>query len=265
MFKWSRQYSLNTGLIVVGLLAILSSGASLFASRILVERMAVLAIGDSGQISDSQALRVSGLRVISDGASALLTGDESHARAARSGGAVLRVQVGRLRARIPAPEGRALVEHIRVAERDYREALELGLRAPDGQPGVTARAVVGARGLALEQALDSLVAHLEPAAAGGLVATRASVRRTHEVFNLITSISICVAVILVVVLVFAINRTYREEAGKRLVAEEGQTRTTAALLDAKAAGHRKDEFLATVSLLAIPHHPAIAAVLPVME
>ena len=43
MTRWSHQQKLNTGLIVIGLLAVLSSGASLIASTVLVRNMAALA------------------------------------------------------------------------------------------------------------------------------------------------------------------------------------------------------------------------------
>jgi CheY-like chemotaxis protein len=52
---------------------------------------------------------------------------------------------------------------------------------------------------------------------------------------------------LCVVLILLINRTSRKQTSARVLAEEGQTRATAALREAKAASQLKDEFLATVS------------------
>ena len=247
MAKWSHQYTLNTGLIVIGLLAILSSGASLFASKALVQGMAELAIGEVRDLADSQALRLAGLREVSDASAALLTGDERDARAARSRSEAVRVRIGRLERQVVDPQGRVLVARIGTLERDYREAMEQALRAPRGGAGRSAIAALGARGQALQQALDGFVAHMEPAAVGGLESTRASVKHTQGFFNLIISVSIALAVILCVMLIVLINRTYREQTSARLLAEEGQSRTTAALREEKAASHLKDEFLATVS------------------
>ncbi len=247
MPKWSHQHTLNTGLIVIGLLAIMSSGASLFASKVLVQQMAALAIGEVRDLADSQKLRLVGLREVSDASASLLTGEAQYARAARAGSAAMRGRVARLKTQLADIEGRSLVGRIEAAERDYQEAFELALRTPRGQPAFSATAAVGSHGLAFEQALDALVAHMEPAAVGGLKATRASVDRTQMVFNLITTVSIALAVILVVMLIFLINRAYREQTSARILAEEGQTRTTVALEEAKEASHLKDEFLATVS------------------
>jgi signal transduction histidine kinase/ActR/RegA family two-component response regulator len=247
MAKLSYRLTLNSGLVVIALLAILSSGASLLASKILVQRTAALAIGEVRDLADSQALRLIGVREVADARAYLLTAEEQYAQAARSGSAALRARVARLKARIEDREGRSLIDRIQMVERDYQEAFELALRAPGGRRVVSAPATVMSRGLVLEQALDALVAHLELAAAGELRATRAAVARTRTMFDLITSVSIALAVILCVVLILLINRTSRKQTSARVLAEEGQTRATAALREAKAASQLKDEFLATVS------------------
>ncbi|OGF22911.1 MAG: hypothetical protein A2V63_09515 [Candidatus Eisenbacteria bacterium RBG_19FT_COMBO_70_11] len=247
MAKWAHQHTLNAGLVLIGLLAILSSGASLFTSRVLVQNMATIAIGEVHALADSRALLLVGLREVSDGSAALLTGEEQFSRAERSGSTAVRDRVARLKTQIADDKGRSLVDRIQTAERDYQEAFEQALRAPGGRPALSATAAVGTRGRALEQALDALVAHMEPAISGGLAATRASVKQTQTAFDLITAVSITLAVILCVLLIVLINRTYRERASERILAEEGQTRTSVALREAEAAGHLKDEFLATVS------------------
>ncbi len=247
MAKWSHQHTLNSGLIVIGLLAILSSGASLFASNILVQNMAGLAIGEVRDLADCQTLRLIGLREVSDASASLLTGQPQYARGARSAGTLVRDQVGRLRSQIIDPGARSVLDRVERAERAYQLAFEQALQAPAGRSAVSASEAMGSRGQALEAALDALVAHMEPATGGGLSTTRTSVKRTQAIFNLITSISISLAVILCIMLIVIINRTYREESSARMLAEEGQTRTTAALREEKAASHLKDEFLATVS------------------
>jgi signal transduction histidine kinase/ActR/RegA family two-component response regulator len=246
MARWSIQQKLNTGLIVIGILAILSSGASLIASKILIQDMATLAVHEVRDLADSQALRLIGLQEISDAGASLLTGDEQYARAARSRSATVRDRVARLAPQMADREGRLLLGRVEVAEREYREAFENALAPPAGRREL-ATAAAGSRGAALEQALDALVAHMEPAAVGGLAATKASVERTQTIFNIITTVSISLAVILLVMLIFVINRTRHEQTSARTLAEEGQTRTTAALDEAKATIQLKDQFLATVS------------------
>jgi signal transduction histidine kinase/ActR/RegA family two-component response regulator len=244
MPKWSRQYTLRTGLIVIGLLAILSSVASMFASGALVQEMAVLGTQEVRDLSDSKTLQLLGIREVSDANAAVLTGEPQYARAARAGSAALRDRLARLQARTAGAETRVMMDRVQVAERSFQEALEQALRATGGPETA---ATVRSRGQVLEQALDGFVTHMEPAAAGGLETARASVRRTRTGFALITSVSIVLTLILCGMLFVLINRTYREQIGVRRLAEKERTSTAAALQEEKAASHLKDEFLATVS------------------
>ena len=249
MPRWSQQHTLTTGLIVIGLLAILSSCASLFASKFLVQDMAALAVGEVRDLSHTEALRLTGLREIAAANAALLTADEGFAREARSRSTALREQSARLQARIADRQGLAGVTRVQAAEAELMDSFESAMRVSRGRrPAAEAyAATVGARALEMQQALDALVVLMEPAAVGGLETTRTSVKRTQTAFNLITSVSIALVVLLCLMLIVVINRTYREQASARVLAEEGQTRTTAALHEARAASQLKDEFLATVS------------------
>jgi len=69
----------------------------LFASKILVQEMTALAPGEIRDRADSQALRLIGLREVSDASAALLTGEEQYARAARLGSATVRDRVALLK------------------------------------------------------------------------------------------------------------------------------------------------------------------------
>jgi signal transduction histidine kinase/CheY-like chemotaxis protein len=247
MARWSARYKLNAGLIVVGFLLILSSGASLIASNALIQSSSVNARPAGSNLSGSETLRLAGLREISDAGASLLTGDERYARAARSGSAMLRERAVRLATEIADPEGRSLVGRVQAAERDYLETFEHAMSAPPGRPEVLATAAVGSRGAALEQALDALVAHVEHGSAGGVGATTPSVKRTLTIFNVVTNVSIALAALLCGMLVFVVNRFHREQVYERSVAQEGQARTSTALDEAKATIHLKDQFLATVS------------------
>jgi signal transduction histidine kinase/ActR/RegA family two-component response regulator len=247
MRRWSRQHTLNGGLIAIGLLAILSSGASVFASRVLIRDMAKLAAEQGRDSSPYQVLRLAGLREISAGSRALLTGEAQHARAAAAMTANLSDQVVHLQALTTDPEVRSLLERVERANLDYQQACEDALRALPGQPSAFATALMGSRGLALEQSLDALVVRIEPPVAVPEGVTRGRVQRTQAVFNAITALSIVVAVILCMMMIVVINRNYRDQASAGVRAEEGRTRITADLNEAKAANQLKDEFLATVS------------------
>lgn len=247
MWKWSYQQTLNTGLIVIGLLAIVSSGASLFASKILVQEMATVALAEVQDRSGSQALRVDGFRAVSDAGASLLTGEESYARAARSGSAAVRQRATQMRAQIVDVEGRSMIDRILVVEREFQESFERARRAAPGPRANLAAAASASRGRALQLALDSLVDHMEPAATGGLTATQSSIDRTQTVFNVVTTVSIFLALLLCAMLILLINRSDREQTTARVLAQEGQTRTTVELKEERAASQLKDEFLATVS------------------
>jgi signal transduction histidine kinase/ActR/RegA family two-component response regulator len=244
---WTRQHTLNTGLIVIGLLAILSSGASLFASRVLIRDMAKLTAEQGRGRSPYQAARLAGLREISAVSAALLTREAQDARAAGALSANLRDQVARLRTQTKDPEIWAFLDRVAHADGEYQQAFDDALRSPAGQLSASASALVGSRGLALEQSLDALVARVEPPQPVVSGVTREWVDRTQSVFNVITAASIALAVILCLILIVVINRNYRDEASARVRAEEGQSRVTADLNEAKAANQLKDQFLATVS------------------
>jgi len=247
MRRWSRQHTLNTGLIVIGLLAILSSGASLFASRVLIRDMAELTAEQGRDSRPHLAVRITGLREISAVSAALLTGSAQDARAAGAVSANLREQVARLRAQKTDPEIAPFLDTVERADREYQAAFESALRSPPGQPSASATALVGTRGLALERSLDALVARIEPPGTAATGLTRQWVKRTQAVFNAITAVSIVVAVILCLILIVVTNRNYSEQKTAQVRAEEGTTQITADLNEAKAANQLKDQFLATVS------------------
>ncbi|HET9952647.1 MAG TPA: hybrid sensor histidine kinase/response regulator, partial [Candidatus Eisenbacteria bacterium] len=245
MWKWSRQHTLNSGLIVIALLAILSSGASLFASRLLVRDMAALTAGSANAQGEQNALRLTGLREVSNASASLLTGDEQYARASRSNGAELRGRLHRLRTRTLDDESRLFITRAEAAERAHQEAFEAALRAPAGRLAA-ATAASASRGAALIESLDSLTSHMQPPTISN-AAERSAAERTQAFFKVVTAVSILVALLLCAMLIFIINRSYREQTDVRLLAEEGQTRSAEALEEERAASHLKDEFLATVS------------------
>jgi len=247
MRRWSRQHTLNAGLVVIGLLAILSVGTSLFASKVLIRNMARLTAEEERGPDPLQVVRLTGLREISAVSLALLTGQPQYARAAGALSANLRDEVARRRTQTTDPEIGSLLDRVERADGDYQQAFEDALRDLPRQPSTSSTALVGSRGLALEQSLDALTSRIAPPVAGAPGVTRAWVSRTQAMFSAITTVSIAVAVILCLILIVVVNRSYRENASARARSEEGQSRITIDLNEAKAANQQKDQFLATVS------------------
>jgi len=242
MRKWSQQLTLNVGLVVIGLLAIVSSGAFLVASKYLARDLAVLSIGGATNVPDSRTLRLAGLQELSSASTALLTGEARYAQAARSWSSEVRAGLARLQTQIADPEGRFLVGRVRATERDYRQAFDEAASSSGG-PDL---AVVATRGQVFEQALNDLETHTAPAASA-LATARASMGRTQTVLNAVATVSIVVALILCTLILLVINRNYGEQSSERLTAARGQSKTTADLNEAKAAIQLKDRFLATIS------------------
>jgi len=242
MRRWSQQFTLNVGLIVIGLLAVVSSGASLVASKYLAHDMAAIAVDGAHNVSDSRTLRLSGLHEIADASTALLTGEARYARAARSWSSAVRAGAARLQTKIADPEGRFLVGRVQATERDYQQAFDEAASSSGG-PSVAAVATLGQ---VFDQALNDLETHMAPAAVG-IATARASMRRAQAVLNGVAAGSIVLALILCVMILIALNRSYSEQSSARDTAAQGQTKTTADLNEARVAIQVKDRFLATIS------------------
>lgn len=242
MRRWSQQFTLNVGLIVIGLLAVVSSGASLVASKYLAHDMAAIAVDGAHNVSDSRTLRLSGLHEIADASTALLTGEARYARAARSWSLAVRAGAARLQTRIADPEGRFLVGRVQATERDYQQAFDEAASSSGG-PSVAAVATLGQ---VFDQALNDLETHMAPAAVG-IATARASMRRAQAVLNGVAAGSIVLALILCVMILIVLNRSYSEQSSARDTAAQGQTKTTADLNEARVAIQVKDRFLATIS------------------
>jgi signal transduction histidine kinase/ActR/RegA family two-component response regulator len=241
MRRWSQQFTLNVGLIVIGLLAVVSSGASLVASKYLAHDMAAIAVDGAHNVSDSRTLRLAGLHEIADASTALLTGEARYARAARSWSSAVRAGAARLQTRID-PEGRFLVGRVQATERDYQQAFD---EAASSSGGPSA-AAVATLGQVFDQALNDLETHMAPAAVG-IATARSSMRRAQAVLNGVAAGSIVLALILCVMILIVLNRSYREQSSARDAAAQGQTKTTADLNEARVAIQVKDRFLATIS------------------
>src|SRR3970282_97109 len=122
--EWSFQRKLISGVIVICLLAIVSSAASLVASRMLVASVETAATEEVTVLEDARDLQRIGVTYIANVHDFVLAGGEGRASAAKAGSALLRDQAGRLKARITNPEGRSRLDEILAAERAHHDAFE---------------------------------------------------------------------------------------------------------------------------------------------
>ncbi len=250
MPEWSFQRKLISGVIVICLLAIVSSGTSLVASRMLIASVETASTGESRDLADARALQLIGVRYVADARDCLLAGGREFASAARDGSALLRGRAGLLRARITNPEDRALLDEILAAERTHQDAFERALVTPGFRGGSSAASgteVLRDAGDLIDRSLTALVAHLEAARVARLEAARTAVSRARILLSVITVATVLLMALLCLLLIAALNRSYRQQTIARKLAERGQSQARTSLSEVEEASHLKDEFLATVS------------------
>ena len=229
---------------MICLLAIVSSAASLVASRMLVASVETAATAEVTVLEDARDLQRIGVTYIANVHDFVLAGGEGRASAAKAGSALLRDQAGRLKARITNPEGRSRLDEILAAERAHHDAFERDLAGSSAARGADAVSVLATR---LDRSLTALVAHLEAARASRLEAARTAVSRARILLSIITIATLLLMAMLCLLLIVVLNRSYRQQTIARKLAERGQNRARTSLSEVEEASHLKDEFLATVS------------------
>jgi len=247
---WSFQRKLATGVILICVLAILTSVVSLLTSRSLIVNMAKTATGEGKDLADARALQLIGLKNIADVHACLLTGGREYAPAARAGSAMARDLVGRLTKQIKDPEGRALLDSVLVAESAHADAFARALAVPSGGKGsfeALYSEPVFASSAQYDGALAALVEHCESARLRNLAPARAAVDRAETLLIAFSVAIIILMVLLCLVLSVALARSYGEQTTALTLAESGHTQARVTLSEVEAIGHLKDEFLATVS------------------
>jgi signal transduction histidine kinase/ActR/RegA family two-component response regulator len=247
--EWSFQRKLITGVIGVCLLAILTSSACMFASRMLIANMDNVATGQGQSLADARALQLVGVTNIADARACLLTDGRQFAPAVRAGSAQVRDLVSRLQAQTADPEDRSLLDAVLDAERAHQEAFVDALTAPDAR-GATMGPypdAVLARATQFDRALAALVSHMESARLRSLAPARVAMSRAETLLMAITVATVLLLVLLCLLLITGLNRSYGRQMTARTLAEHGQSEARATLTQVEAASHLKDEFLATVS------------------
>jgi len=248
--EWSFQRKLISGVIGICLLAILTSSASLFASRVLIASMSKVTAGDGEDLADARALQIIGVRNIANVQACLLTGGKAYAPAARAGSSLIRSLVADLRTRMTDPTARAILDRILTSEAAHQDAFARALTlsaTSQGSPTALDPGQVQLRGQQLDRALSGLVTRLESAKLRDAGSSRKDVNRAETLMVTITIGTILLLVVLCLLLIAALNRSYSLQTTARTVAERGQTAVRVTLSEVEAASHLKDEFLATVS------------------
>jgi signal transduction histidine kinase/ActR/RegA family two-component response regulator len=245
--EWSFQRRLITGVIVVCLLAIVTSGATLLVSQTLVTNMGQMATVEGQDLADARALQLAGVKKIADVRACLLTDGRDSRPAVAAGSALVQDLVARLLARTTDRKGRSLLDGVAAAERAHQDAFELVIAHPQGSPAARYPGPVLARAEQLDQALEALVTHAEAAGTRGLAPSQAATSRAQTLLTVITTATLMLLALLCVMLIVGLNRSYGRQLTARGLAEHGQTEAKTALSQSEAAGHLKDEFLATVS------------------
>jgi len=241
---------LITGIIVICLLAILTSVASLVASRLLIANMTNVATGEGRDLADARALQLVVMKDIADVHSCLLTGGTEFAPAANAGSSMVRDLVAQLQTRLTGTEDLALLDHVPVTDRAPQAAFARALSLSGvavGDAGAAYREQVLASGVQLEQATTALVTHIESARLRNLAGARAAVGRSQSIVMGIAIVTVVLLVLLCLLIIAGLDRSYRRQTTARTLAEHGQTEARATLSEVEAASHLKDEFLATVS------------------
>jgi signal transduction histidine kinase len=248
--QWSFQRKLTTGVILICVLAILTSVIALLTSRSLIVNMARVATGEGQDLADARALQLIELKNIADVHACLLTEAREFSPAARAGSVLARDLVGRLTGQIDDLEGRALLDNVRVTESAHADAFARALAVSGPRTG-TFEALFSEPVLTsssrYDQALAALVEHCVSARLRNLAPARAAVDRAETLLVVFSGAIILLMVLLCMILSIALRRSSGEQTIARTVAESGQTEAREAMSELEVIGHLKDEFLATVS------------------
>ncbi len=250
MSEWSFQRKLTTGVILICMLAILTSVISLFASRNLITSIGTVATGEGQDLAAARALQLVGTKNIADTHACLLTGGTAYAAAARAGSVLARDLIGRLRARTTDSNGRALLDSVLFAQRAHEaafvQALPLAERVSGSSQSRYPESVLSSSAR-YDASLAELATYFASASDRNLGPARSDVARAEALLMGISLVMILLMVLLCVILSTVLTRSYKQQLQARALAEHRQTETQSALSGVEAASHLKDEFLATVS------------------
>lgn len=253
MAEWSFQRKLISGVLLVCILAVLTSLATLISARILVGNMTRVSSGEGYDLAQARAIQIAGNRTIANAHACLLTGGAKFAPATREGSRRVREQALALLGHVAA-ERKAGVAAVLETEQQHHEAFERALADLSAVrvSSVALRAgahldSVLALGVRFDQALVEMVADCEAARGRSVLPARRAVNRAQTVMVAVNIVTVALLVMLCLVLVAVLNHSYQQQTVARRAAEHGQSQARESLTVAEAASQLKDEFLATVS------------------
>jgi signal transduction histidine kinase/ActR/RegA family two-component response regulator len=236
--------------IVICLMAIATSVTSLLASRMLVADLSQTSVLDGRDLWDARELQLAGRKNVADVRVCLLSHGTRFVADVEAGQTQVRSLLERLQSRTKDPTARTLLGRIVEAEA-AREAAFAGVlndfRVPQGKRTTPDVEAVQSRDDAFDQALTAFVVRVEGERLVLLAQSRVTAERTEAVLSWISIATILLLVLLCLMLIAALGRSYRKQQTARVVAEHGQTEARATLSSVEAASHLKDQFLATVS------------------
>jgi signal transduction histidine kinase/ActR/RegA family two-component response regulator len=241
--EWSFQRKLITGVVLICMLVVLTSAASMIISRVLFANIARVTTSDGRDPSESRALQLACARSAVTVHACLVNGGSDCVPVVRAGSARIRDLVTRLQVRVARRDGRLLLDGVLTAERAHQEAFTRTL-ALSGTARTAEIEAVRLWGAELEAAVAAFVAHMEVA---NLATTREAVNDAEFLMIVITVVTIMLLALLCVILIVGLDRSYRRQMTARTRAELGQSVARTSLSEAETASRLKDEFLATVS------------------
>lgn len=250
MGEWSFQRKIITGVMLICLLAIMTSAGTLFASRYLIANLAQVSAGEGADLDAARRLELLGTRNIADVHAFLLSATRDDSTVVLAGSLRIRESIARMKTQLQDPGDQVLLERVSVAEQAHQVAFRSAMAGTERMSAQARRKLteplVG-KGAELDRALAALVSHTELERSNGLAPTRAAVRRAGSILVWVSISTVVLLVIVCLVLAMGLDRSFRTQRSALHRAERGQDKARASLSEAEAASHLKDEFLATVS------------------
>jgi signal transduction histidine kinase/ActR/RegA family two-component response regulator len=248
--EWSFNRRLVTGVLVLSLLAVLTTAVSLISTRSILVSLLPDTSAQQLYLDDARGLQLLGIEHgVNVNACLLPQGDKLVPVALASGTEFRRVARG-MSAKTADPRARALLDEVLATQRALQDALERRLAGPaPGSRGMTAGDAdsIHAREQVFRRALIDFVRRADADWQASAAAAQRTAARSGVMMLVMTGVAVVLLAVTCVLLIGNLMRSYRRQTTARTAAERGQSEARATLSDVEAASHLKDEFLATVS------------------
>jgi len=215
VFNWSFQRKLTISLVLVCVLAVVTSVGALVTYRVLIASLSQADGGAAADLADARAIQLSGVRNIASVHASLLSGGSRSARMAQAGSAQVHDQAERLRAHITDPTGRALLDSVLVAESAHQAAFLHALAAPEGARDAVRPsfpAAVLAQSERLDHALTAFADHFEGVRLRSHASSRSGMKRAEGVLVSLSVVTLVPLPLVCVLLLTLLDRSYRNDS-----------------------------------------------------